>query len=279
MKLAVMTSVLIVCSWLVSGLRADETIEVTSEGAVEVVPDLIWIEGSLSGSGDVAEAKKILAGLKEDIRKVLEDSEFKDVKIEYARRSVSAGANSAMDVQRQMMEMMGDGGPPAETDGIFTLTENFRLTLSGVTDANLLDESERMLRLAEALSDKQIKLGQAPNPMAYYNGQNMGQFMRVGLSDPDRVWKMASEAAFESAKSKATALAEIAGGKLGNAVSISVEPVGVEADSMPMGVQAIIASSFGVASGSGTVSHDCLDRIPLRVSLRVHFAFLSAKQD
>lgn len=276
MKLAVMTSVFMVCSCLVSGLRADETIEVTSEGVVEVAPDMIWIEGSLSGSGDVAEAKKVLAGLKGDISKVLEDADFKDIKIEYGRRNVSAGANG-MDMQRQMMEMMGNGGPPAETDGIFTMSENFRMTLSGVTEASLLEESERMLRLAEALSDKQINLGQAPSPngMVYYDGENMGQFMRVGLSDPDRVWKMASQSAFEAAKLKATALAEIAGGDLGKAVSLSVENGVDDFEEGQMPFPRILMTTGVVSSTANSgISQECLDRISAKVRLRIRFEFL-----
>ncbi|MBL8892886.1 MAG: SIMPL domain-containing protein [Planctomycetaceae bacterium] len=275
MKLTAITSVLVACAWLATGLQADETIEVTSEGVVEVAPNLIWIEGSLSGSGDLAEAKKVLAGLKEDIRKVLENEDFKDIKIVYGSRNVTAGPNNAMDMQRQMMEMMGEGGPPADTDGIFTLSENFRLTLSGITEAKLLDESERMLRLSEALTDKQIKLGQAPNPMAYYNGQNMGQFMRVGLEDPDLAWKQASQTAFTSAKSKATALAEIAGGDLGKAVSVSVENNLADPEQGQMGLPGVVMAMGLISSAAPAgVSQASLDRISVKVQLRIRFEFI-----
>ncbi|MDP1561694.1 MAG: SIMPL domain-containing protein [Pirellulaceae bacterium] len=264
----------LVCS---ASLVADEAIEVTSQGAVEVVPDMIWIEGSLSGSGDVTEAKKILSGLKDDIRQVLEDATFANVKLEYTNRSVTSGANSAMDMQRQMMQMMGEGGAPAETEGMFTLAEDFRLVLSGLTEANFLAESERMLQLAEALSDKQIKLGRPTNPMMpYYNGQNMGQFMRVGLSDPDRVWKTASQAAFENARAKAAALAEISGGKLGSAISLSVDSNDAGAEDVQSGVQELIVARFsGISSSARSgVSQTSLDRIPVKVTLRVRFAFV-----
>lgn len=271
---------LVWCLWCSTPLVADETIEVTSQGAVEVVPDLIWIEGSLSGSGDVTEAKKILSGLKEDIRQVLEEAPFANVKLEYTNRSVTSGANSAMDMQRQMMEMMGEGGAPADTDGIYTLAEDYRLVLSGLTEENFLAESERMLQLAEALSDKQIKLGRPANPMMpYYNGQNVGQFMRVGLSDPDRVWKTASQAAFENARAKALALAEIAGGKLGSAISLSVDSHDVGSDDIQSGVQELIVAQFsGISSSARSgVSQTSLDRIPVKVTLRVRFAFVPGK--
>ncbi|MBL8856454.1 MAG: hypothetical protein JNK57_21000, partial [Planctomycetaceae bacterium] len=60
MKSKTWLSCLVACLWFSTPLFADETIEVTSQGTVEVVPDMIWIEGNLSGSGDVAEAQKIV---------------------------------------------------------------------------------------------------------------------------------------------------------------------------------------------------------------------------
>jgi uncharacterized protein YggE len=261
--------------------RADETtIEVTSQGAVEVVPDMMWIEGRLSGSGDVKEAKKIIDGLKDDIRKVLEEPSFADIKVEYSKRSVTAGAGSPADMQRQFMEMMGEGGMPTEADAAFTLSESFRLAIKGVTDENFSAETERMIQLAEALTEKQIKLGQMANPMmSYYDGQNMGQFMRVGLSNPAEVWKTASRAAFEDAQSKATTLAEIVGGKLGSAVSVSVDTNEAGNDDMQQGLQElIVAQSIGmVSSARSGVSQGQLDRIPVKVSLRVRFSFSPAK--
>lgn len=276
MKSKTWLSCLVACLWFSTPLFADETIEVTSQGTVEVVPDMIWIEGNLSGSGDVAEAQKIVSGLKDDIRKVLEDSKFANIKIEYHKRSVTSGANSAMDVQQQLMGMMGEVAAPADTDGVFTLAEDFRLVATGLTEENFQAEAERMLQLAVALSEKQIKLGRPANPMvSYYNGENMGQFMRVGLSDPDRVWKLASQSAFENAKSKAAALAEIASGTLGSAQSISVDTPADEPDDVDRGIQQVIVAQLGgISSAMGTgVSQTYLDRIPVKVTLRVRFAF------
>jgi hypothetical protein len=259
-----------------TSLVANETIEVTSQGAIEVVPDMVWIEGTLSGGGDLSEAKKIIGGFKEDIRKVLLDEQFANVKVEYNKRSVTSGGNGAMDVQRQMMEMMGEGAPPSDSEGTFTLSENFRLVVTGLTDENFEAEAERMLELAVALSDKQIKLGHAANPMLpYYNGQNVGQFLRVGLSDPDRIWKSASQSAFENARTKATALAEISGGKLGRALSISVDSQDSAQGDVQLGLQELIVAQYtGVSSAARSgVSQTYLDRIPVKVTLRVRFEF------
>lgn len=280
MNLKFMSWCLMGCFVFVVDLRSDETIEVTSQGAVEVVPDMIWIEGRLSGSGDMTEAKKILDGLKSDIRKVVEAPQFADVKIEYSKRSVSAGANSAGDMQRQFMEMMGEGAAPANMDGMFTVAEDFRLVVAGLTEENFPAEAERMLELAVALTDKQIKLGQSANPMMpYYDGQSLGQFMRVGLSDPDRVWKMASSAAFDDARSKATNLAEIAGGKLGSATSIAVEAHDSGTNELQAGLQELIVAQYSGRSSTARsgVSQSYLDRIPVKVTLRVRFAYTPAK--
>jgi uncharacterized protein YggE len=268
------------CFVFVVDLRSDETIEVTSQGAVEVVPDMIWIEGRLSGSGDRTEAKKILDGLKSDIRKVVEAPQFADVKIEYSKRSVSTGASSAGDMQRQFMEMMGEGAAQADLDGMFTVAEDFRLIVAGLTEENFPAEAERMLELAVALTDKQIKLGQSANPMMpYYDGQSLGQFMRVGLSDPDRVWKTASSAAFDDARSKATNLAEIAGGKLGSAMSIAVEAHDSGTNELQAGLQELIVAQYSGRSSTARsgVSQSYLDRIPVKVTLRVRFAYTPAK--
>jgi len=264
-----------------SPLAADQTVEVTSQGVVEVLPDVIWIEGQLVGSGDMKEAEKILQGLQDDIRKALSVPQFSQVKTQYSKRTLSAGGSSAADIQRQMMELMGEGAPASDSEGVFTLAEDFKLIISGLTEENFAAEVERMMALATALSDKQIKLTKIANNVfnPYAEGQNLGRFMRVGLSDPEQVWKTASQAAFQNARSKAETLAEIAGGKLGPALSISVdseqdfhgEPPG---DGLR---ELIIAQYGGVGSTVKTgLSQHHLDKIPVKVTLRVRFAYRPA---
>jgi hypothetical protein len=265
-----------------SPLAADQTIEVTSQGAVEVMPDVIWIEGQLVGSGDMKEAEKILQGLQDDIRKALADPQFASIKTQYSKRSISAGGATAADIQRQMMEMMGEGPPAAESEGVFTIVEDFRLVNGGLTEENFSAEVERMLALATALSDKQIKLTKIANNVfnPYAEGQNVGRFMRVGLSDPEQVWKTASQAAFQNARSRAETLAEIAGGNLGPALSISVDSEQeVMSDSASEGLRELIIAQYGGASSAtktGLAQHH-LDKIPVKVTLRVRFAYLPAK--
>lgn len=262
--------------------RQDTTIEVTSQGAVEVAPDIIWIEGQLSGSGDLPEAQKILTGLKGDIGKALDDPEFAAVKVEYSRRLVRAGGNSQADIQRQMMEMMGEGPADTSPTDEFTMSEDFRLVLSGLTPENFEEATARMLKLAGALTDRQIKLGKLTgmNPYnPYGDGLNAGQFLRVGLADPAGVWKSASQAAFANAQSQASDLAEIAGGKLGPALSISVDSQGHAPDDDSVGglQELFLAQYSGVSSATRSeVSRTTLDKIPLRVTLRVRFAFRPA---
>ncbi len=262
--------------------RQDTAIEVTSQGAVEVAPDIIWIEGQLSGSGDLPEAQKILTGLKGDIGKALDDPEFAAVKVEYSRRLVRVGGNSQADIQRQMMEMMGEGPAVGNESGEFTVSEDYRLVLSGLTPDNFGDATERMLKLASALSDRQIKLGKQSG-MNPYNpfgeGLTAGQFLRVGLADPAGVWKSASQAAFAKAQSQANDLAEIAGGKLGPALSISIESQGHASDDDSVGglQELFVAQYSGVSPATRSeVSRNTLDMIPLRVTLRVRFAFRPA---
>jgi len=260
----------------------DTTIEVTSQGAVEVAPDIIWIEGQLSGSGDLPEAQKILQGLKGDIGKALDNPEFAAVKVEYSRRLVRVGGNSQADIQRQMMEMMGEGPAQGNDSGEFTVSEDYRLVLSGLTPDNFADATERMLQLASALSDRQIKLGKQTGMNPYNpfgDGLNAGQFLRVGLADPAAVWKSASQAAFANAQSQAGDLAEIAGGKLGPALSISVDSQAHAADDDSVGglQELFLAQYSGVSPlARSEVSRTQLDNIPLRVTLRVRFAFQPA---
>lgn len=260
----------------------EASIEVTSQGAVEVAPDIMWIEGRLSGSGDLPEAQKILAGLKGDISKALDDPEFAEVKVEYSRRLVRAGGNSAEDMQRQMMEMMGEGPAAANPTGEFTMSEDFRLVLSGLTPENFEAATARMLKLAGALTDRQIKLGKQTglNPYnPFGEGANPGQFLRVGMAEPAAVWKSASQAAFASAQSQASSLAEIAGGRLGPALSIAVEPQGHGSDDASVdGLQELFLAQYSgaIASTRSEVSQATLEKIPVRVTLRVRFAFQPA---
>lgn len=260
----------------------DTTIEVSSPGAVEVAPDILWIEGRLSGTGDLPEAEKILAGLKGDIAKALDDPDFAAVKVEYSRRAVRVGGNSPEDIQRQMMEMMGEGPADTNSTGEFTMSEDFRLVLSDLTPENFDEATARMLKLAGALTDRQIKLGKQTgmNPYnPYGDGLNAGQFLRVGLADPAAVWKLASQAAFANAQKQASSLAEIAGGTLGPAVSIVVDSQGHASDDDSIGglQELFLAQYSGVASTTRSeVSRSTLDKIPLRVTLRVRFAFRPA---
>jgi len=263
-------------------LPQEASIEVTSQGAVEVSPDIIWIEGRLSGSGLLPEAQKIVTGLKGDIGKALDDPDFAGVAVEYSRRMVRVGGNTAEDMQRQMMEMMGEGPADSGPTGEFTISEDFRLVLSGLTPEDFEAATARMLKLAEALSDRQIKLGKQAglNPYnPFGEGLAAGQFLRVGLADPAGVWKSASQAAFANARSQASSLAEIAGGKLGPALSISVDSQGHSSDDDPVsGLQELFLAQYsGVSSATRSdVSRSTLDKIPLRVTLRVRFAFQPA---
>lgn len=258
-------------------VSGNDSIDVRGVGVVEVTPDSIWVQGKLTGSGTMEEAKKIIAGYHEDINKVLADEAFQGIKVAYNNLAVKAGGSSQSDMQIQMLQMMGEAPPTEEADGVFTFSEDFRLTVTGVTDENFEELRDRMLQLASALSDKQITLGSGGMSFNPYMGMEMGggDFLQVGLSDPRSAWKNASRTAFADAKAKAESLAEIAGGVLGPARSIRVDemPLNEDTTGSPSVTEVVIAlANMGGPQGLGKAQAS-LDKVKVRVDLAVSFGF------
>lgn len=249
-------------------------IEVSGEGEVRVLPDQIFLTGELDGNGELAEAKKMIDGYKSDIDKVMANEAFAAVKLVYKERSVGIGSDASR-MEAQMM-MNGEIVNNTSSESSVRLTQTFELSLDQLSEENFDANIETMKQLASSLQDVQIRMGTTVGNSYTALMQSQGgqdQYIRVRLSDRKRGWTMASTAAFVEAKEKATLLAEIAGGQLGPALSIStvLQTDSSNSDLLP------IMQMYGMAAGFNAGSNEQVDlnKIPVKVKMVVKFSFVT----
>jgi uncharacterized protein YggE len=262
----------VLCSVDVFG-QQPRTITVLGTGSASAPPNYVVIKGTIQSDGETAEeAFKTFRELKIKVEKALA-KELPDVVTGFLGEKpiLNGGAEGLA------MAMIADGVPGAAPAAAkkFKVSESVEMRINFETDMQRLQLAAILPKVIDSASKLGISFDQSLNPWAAMmgamgmSGQSSGS-TEFALDNPRKAQTQALEAAMDDARARATTLAGLAGGKLGEV--ISVEEI-EEQEASPV---AITSVSLGAGAGKDAhhkrpFSSDQNQPIRVRQKLRVVF--------
>ena len=245
------------------------TIEVTGAGAAKILPDTLAISVVLKADAkDAKTASEELAKLKDKFTSDINSMTYDNLELEFG------GPQFTVDNPNSMAMMMGGGGMPMEADeGEKKISGSEEISLE-LTDLQEMDAEEIETVIAD-LTDKLKAHGITfsssgqQNMVMVLNGMGSNNPNKIGyrLTEKSDTENEALKNAMEDAKEKAKFLATLAGGELGNVVSISVFSEAAAADAKSM-----VEMMYGSATPEvDPLSSPTYSEIEIKKSLRVTF--------
>lgn len=253
------------------------TITVFGVGTASAPPNYAVIKGTFHGEGDTAEeAFKAFRELKIKIEKSLA-KELPDLTVSYLGEKPVL-SEAAAGLAAMMAADVAGGAAPAESKK-YKVSESIELRVNFETDMQRRQLAASLPKVIDTSSKLEISFEQGSNPWAAMMGaMGMGGLTssstEFALDDPEPARAKAFAGAMKEARTRASTLAGLAGGKLGQVISIEeVE----EKETPPISITSV---SFAADAGNNALrrhpySSDQNQPIQIRQKLRVVFALES----
>ena len=245
-----------------------KTISVIAEGEASASPDYVIVKGTLPGRGDTTVAARkafdaARAALEKDFPAGgdLAKLQFLGERFAYAPTGMEG----------VVMAVPGGGAAPAAEAKPSEIGEKVHFRIDFTSDMERTGVAERLATII----DRAMKSGvEFAKPASIYTvaGRGSTALTEFAIEHPEKTTTAACEAAVKQAKAKAARLAEAAGGKLGEIVSI--EEIGRDKDPKDA-YSSLIALSMGESEPESEFSSDSNSPVVIRRQVRVVFALES----
>ncbi len=194
----------------------DRFIEVSASATITKAPNLAQIKVAIVGVGESAKlASKAFGKKHQRFMDSMGPMNFPNTEIQAQRPNINS------DISDQMMEMMnGPFGEEADQE----VEQKFECREMIILETEIDEDPKKMLtqisRIIDGCSDADADLG-GRTIASMYSGESADPFVVLTRSDRDEIEQECQGQAFENAKLKATALAKLAGGKIGKVITIT----------------------------------------------------------
>ncbi|HEX7446120.1 MAG TPA: SIMPL domain-containing protein [Pirellulales bacterium] len=257
---------LAIVSVLCASLRADDrAITVTGSGEAMANPDLLEIELHAAGEAELmADATTKYEGAVRRITGALNKLEIAGLKIE--PRGIRISDRSADGDDEGGVVVFGPGGGrQAATKSSTGISRSLRVVVPKIDEFSEAEVIATIAKLLDAAKDAGAAIG-PPRRSNYYMVSADGEQLEPAVvtfvvADPEAAREEAYRKAFTDATQRATRLAMLAGAKVGAVLSAE------EADS-----EHVVYYPGRGNRGETRLISGTLEKIPVRVTLRVRFA-------
>ena len=237
-------------------------ISVIGVGEVKIRPNLIELEGKVSGAAELANdaAVKYRSNRKQAID-TIEAAQVPGLKVQPGKVEITSAADPSA------MQAMMRGMPAQTSNQQLTFVEPLVLRVEGVD--SLTDEQvmERVVKVFDVCKDAGLAFG-TPQYNPYYGGfQGTGGLITFKLANEEEARGQAMEKAMASAKSQAERLAKLSGAKLGKVKSIREGAPPTQSNPYPY----VIYGYVPPTSDKSKYSTPNLEPIPVSCTLEVEF--------
>ena len=258
MRLPLITALMSVCFCVLAAAQ-ERYVEVTAEGQAWVPADWAVLNTTLSVSGDtVTEVQNSYQQKKEKLDTALDSMELRPVTLKIYQASLKSG-NGMTGGLGLVVPGAAAAAPVAATEFTNSSKVELRIKLADLAGDPLL---ETVNVLHQKL--KEMEMGFAAD------SPTSQELLTLEFAEPVKANQQAIKNAFQHAKTKATVLAELAGGKLGPAISIEELPE-TSTTSQDAYTQ-IIQFSMGAMNLQPGTNVDDEGRIRASTTVRVRFA-------
>ena len=258
-----------------SEAQAAGTIRVTGSGAANASPNQVIVRGTLMASDEsVEDAAKNFAEAKNAFEKVIGGDTHPELTVEFAGEKLATGG--AMDAAAAFA-VPDDFGGPVEIDAAgqqFSLSEDVVLRLAIKSEMEREGITKKLGGVIDAATKAGLSLGNAPNAMFAAMGMSgASSIVQFELDEKGQtaLRSRAYKAAFNDARARAAALAELSGGRLGKVVSVeevTTKETGNDLETLQMNM---LSRMFGGAVGAARDGIDYNGQIEQTQDLVVTF--------
>ncbi len=252
-----------------SAAAAEESagITVSETGVVEAMPDVVELSATVVGNAELAgdAVAKYRSNRKRAVD-ALNGLNIKGLTLDGSGLAINSGTPV-----NPMAALQGQAQPP--TADKLAVQEQLTVTLSGIDKVNPEELLQTVTRIIDVAKDAGVVMGTGtPKSIIeiQLRGSKPAALATFKLSNPDALRQKAYAAALEQARAKAGRLAELAGLKLGEIVSIRETAAAAQDDKSGMGAY-FAMFGMGASSAPQYTSPD-FKSIPVSVNLSVQFA-------
>lgn len=258
MRLPLIAALMSVCFCVLAAAQ-ERYVEVTAEGQAWVPADWAVLNTTLSVSGDsVTEVQNSYQEKKENLDTALDSMELRPVTLKIYQPSLKSGTGMTA-IPGLMIPAGGAAAPSPVSEFTNSSKVELRIDLADLAGDPLL---ETVNLLHKKL--KEMEMGFAAD------GPTSQELLSMEFAEPVKANQQAIKNAFQHAKTKATVLAELAGGKLGPAISI--EELSETSTASQDTYTQIIQLSMGTMNLQPGTNVDDEGRIRTSTTVRVRFA-------
>jgi len=248
------------------GAEMPRTITVTATGSAESLPDTVEIVATVVGNAELAgDAVEKYRGSKRLAQEAFKQLGIDGLVVQGGGLALNSGSAPNM-----MAAIQGQGDQPKAGDKV-AVQERLKITLGAVDKREPEKLLEELTRVVDAAKDAGVTIGSGPQGMMaiQLSGGKPAPLATFKLSNTDALREKAYQAAIDDARARAGRLAEMAGGRLGEVISIqeAVTPASSSGGEM----NAYLAL-LGQAAGQSKDTSPELTPIPVSVTLTVQFA-------
>ena len=276
---AIAASFSLLAATLPAGMDASaqtvRTIRVTGSATVRESPNQVTIRGTLSAGGeDIEKAAEQFKKVKEAFEKALDADE---VSVEFAGEKLMRGGGAAV---AEAFAVQDDFDIPVEAPvevRQYSLSEEVVLRIAIGSDMERAGIAKKLGKVFDAASKAGLTIGATPNPMVaamgMVNATGMTQF-ELDEEAQRALRTKAYRAALADGRSRAAALAELSGGRLGKVISIEESAAPQEGNDLESLQMAMLTRMFGGALGGSDGGIDPNGLVELRQDLVVTFELI-----
>jgi uncharacterized protein len=255
-------------------------ITVSAEGEASVKPNKLEIEVKTSVSAEltgdaVVKYRDALKRAKDTVEKLkIDNLHVVDQGVVVTSNGVGGGNTQVAIAPGAFMAVGANGNTSVKQE--VGITKSWKLTVSGIDKLSEEEVIALVAKLLDVVKDAGLATGSSNT-----NGENGpdGQPLASPLvmfvaDDVAGAHKHATEQAFQRAKEKAQAIAELTGGQLGPAASVEEStPLSTgNEEAAAMGMLQAIYSGGSLGGHDSSVKSAMLSELPLRIALRIRFA-------
>lgn len=265
---------------MVSESPADATrLSTRGVGKVDVMPDAAVMLCGVSGDAELTQDAVIkFKDAKRRAVEALQGLGLDNLKIE------PMGMSLGTEYDQQTINMMRNGmmgGGDAPKPRIIA-SESLRLTLEHISDLEPEALTEMMANLVEVVQDNGLALGSPDaQQMRYQYGQTGSQLFVFQVTDTSGALAEARRLAVKDARSRAEALAEDTGVKLGRVIMVSENEMNSarQYGGQQWQMYQQLAQAVGRLGESSTVLNSSFSEIPVQMQVSMSFRIVPEKPD
>ncbi|REK07889.1 MAG: DUF541 domain-containing protein [Planctomycetota bacterium] len=266
-----LAAALVGLSALTAGAQESRGITVSGEGVAEAMPDVMELAAKIDGNAQLAgDALEKFRGNKKRFVDALKRLGIEGLSIVDSGPSVNSGTPA-----NPMAAFQGGQVDETKMPNSVGFQEELTVTLSGVDKMQAEDLLRSLTLIIDAAKDAGVNLSASPISMiqAQFQGAKPTSLATYRLSQPDAAKQQAYEAALASARAKAERLAQLAGLKLGDIVSIRETAPGAQGDDDNGGMMGAYLTLMTGAAGKEKTEYTSgeFKKIPVAASLSVQF--------